>query len=143
MNKSVRVAIITISKLINKAKKSLVNLATILYNLSKKNLEKIEIATIVLADVLDAKKQTFEILVVANSIVDDFISKNLFQKNVSKINIYSKNLIELIRQIYHDNEIFQRIIKIKKTNLKYISTNLIKKNVKLKLKNCEISDELF
>ena len=52
-------------------------------------------------------------------------------------------MIERIRQIYLDNEIFQYIIKIKKINFKRISTNLTKKNVKLKLKNCEISDELF
>ena len=112
------------------------NLTTILYNLSEENLEKIKTTTIVFANVLDAKKQVFEILIVANSIVDDFVSKNLSQKNALKINIYSKNLIELIRQTYYNNEIFQRIIKIKRTSFKRISTNLIKKNVKLKLKNC-------
>ena len=143
LNKSVRVVIAAISKLINKTKKSPINLATILYNLSEKNLEKIKLITATLANVLDAKEQAFEISIVANSIVDDFVSKNFFQKNISKINIYSKNLIELIRQTYHDNEILQRIMKIKKTNLRRISTNLTKKNVKLKLENCEISDELF
>ena len=132
LDKSVRVAIATISKLINKTKKSLINLAIILYNLSKKNLEKFKITTITLVDVFDLKKQVFEILVVANSIVDDFILKNIFEKNVSKINIYLENLIERIRQVYFDNEIFKRI-----------STNLIKKNVKLKLENCEINNELF
>ena len=106
MNKSVRVAIITISRLINKTKKSLVNLATIFYNLNKKNLEKIKITIVVFANVLDAKEQVFEILIVANFIVNDFISKNFSQKNVLKINIYSKNLMKFIRQIYHDNEIF-------------------------------------
>ena len=73
------------------------NLAIIFYDLNKKNFEKIKIVTIALANVLDAKKQIFKILVVANSIVDDFFSKNFSQKNVSKINIYLKNLIELIR----------------------------------------------
>ena len=143
MNKGVRVAIATISRLINKTKKSLVNLATILYNLSKKNLEKIETTIVVFADVLDTKKQAFKILIVANFIVDDFVSKNLSQKNVSKVNIYSENLIEFIRQVYHDNEILQRIMKIKRTDFRRISTNLTKKSVKLKLENCEISDELF
>ena len=119
------------------------NLAIIFYNLNKKNLEKIKTTTIALVDVLDVKKQIFEILIVANSIVDDLVSKNFSQKNVLKINIYLENLIELIRQTYYNNEIFQRIIKIKRTNLRYILANLIKKNVKLKLKNCEISDELF
>ena len=78
LNKSVRVVIVAISRLINKTKKSFVNLAIILYNLSEKNFEKIKIITVGFANVLDAKEQVFEILIVANSIVDDIISKNFF-----------------------------------------------------------------
>ena len=61
------------------------NLAIIFYNLSEKNLDKIKTTTIVLVDVLDTKKQIFKILIVANFIVDDFVSENFFKKISQKL----------------------------------------------------------
>ena len=51
--------------------------------------------------------------------------------------------MKLIRETYSNNVILQRLIKIKQLKKRWMSINIIKTKIKLKLKQCEIRNNLF
>ena len=73
---------------------------------------------------------------VINSLIElfDQIQNDTFQ--------YS-NFLFRIQAIYKKNSILQTIMKVKNDNDRKISIKLIKKNIRLKLNNCEIKFDLF
>ena len=53
------------------------------------------------------------------------------------------DIVKLIRTIYSNDIILQKIMKSKRNELRRISINIIKIEVRLKLNDCEIRDDLF
>ena len=73
---------------------------------------------------------------VINSLIE------LFDKIQNDTFRYS-NFLFRIQTIYKKNSILQTIMKIKNNDNRKISIKLIKKNIRLKLNNCEIKFNLF
>ena len=84
-------------------------------------------------------------------VVEDFIKrteKNIRnESNDQRINEKSldtqSKIMKLIRAAYSNDVILQWLMKIKKFEKRRMSMNIIKANVKLKLKRCEIWNDLF
>ena len=76
---------------------------------------------------------------IQNKIDERKINKKSF---VDKFNVQSK-IIKLIKAIYSNNIILQRLMKAKKLKKRRVSINITKTKIKLKLKRCEIRDDLF
>ena len=74
-----------------------------------------------------------------NEDVEQKVNKKLL---VDELDVQSK-IIKLIREVYSENVIFQRLIKVKRLKKRRVSVDIIKIEVKLKLKRCEIRDDLF
>ena len=77
-----------------------------------------------------------------------FLKKNQQLKNQKKKStidsfMFQFDIIEQIKTTYSNDIILQKIMKNKRNNLKRISTNIIKIEIRLKLENCEIKNELF
>ena len=53
------------------------------------------------------------------------------------------NIMKLIRAIYLDDIILQRVMKIKRESKRQMSMNITRIELKLKLEECEIKDDLF
>ena len=96
--------------------------AFIIYDLYKTNIN----------NEIFLKKSLFYIL----KIVEKFLKKLI-------IFIVKIDLITQIKEMYIENEIAQRIIITKIFEQKRIFYNLIKKRVRIELKNCEIYNDIF
>ena len=53
------------------------------------------------------------------------------------------NIMKLIKTIYFDDVIFQRLMKVKRLNKKRVFLNITKIEMKLKLVRCEIRNNFF
>ena len=149
LNKSVRVVIVVVSKFINEIEKSSINLIAMIYDLSEKKLEIDETMIVTFANIVENSID----IASKDTIIVDFIFDNEFANNAlvhesSTINAFEvdasqMNLMNRIKQIYLDDVILQRIMKAKRENLRRISINIIKKEVKLELDDYEIKNDLF
>ena len=76
-----------------------------------------------------------------------FEKKSTIEKSKEKSTIdsfmFQFDIIKQIKTTYSNDIILQKIMKNKRNDLKRISTNIIKIEIRLKLKNCEIKNELF
>ena len=149
LNKNVRVVIVVVSKFMNEIEKSLMNLISIIYDLNEKKFNKIMITTFanIIENLIDI---VFDIIIVNvtiefanNEFVNDAFVNDAFAINAFKNETFQTKLINRIRQIYLNDIILQRIMKIKKNIFKRISTNIIKKRIKFELENCEIEKNFF
>ena len=129
LDEKVRNAIKLTSLLMNENQKKIIILATMLYELSEKRLFANE-----KSDEKSSAKRVFE-------------KKSTIEKSKKELTIDSFmsqfDIVEQIRATYSDDIILQKIIKSKRNDLKRISTNIIKIEIRLKLENCEIKNELF
>ena len=127
--KKIRNAISLASLLMNESQKKITILATMLYELSEKKLFANEKSNEESSakNVLEEKSRTEKSE--KESAIDSFMSQF--------------DIVKLIRTAYSDDIILQRIIKSKRNELRRISINIIKIEVRLKLNDCEIKDDLF
>ena len=145
LNKDVRVVIVVVSKLMNEIEKSSMNLISMIYDLSEKELDRIMTTT--LANILE---NSIDVAFESTTIVDFTIEfeNNELINNASTINALKSDasqtkLMNRIRQIYLNDIILQRIMKAKREDFKRISIDITKNEVKLELENCEIKKNLF
>ena len=149
LNKSVRVVIVVVSKFMNEIEESSMNLIAMIYDLSEKEFEIDETMIVTFANIVENSID----IASKDTIIVDFIFDNEFANNAlvhesSTINAFEvdasqMNLMNRIKQIYLDDVILQRIMKAKRENLRRISINIIKKEVKLELDDYEIKNDLF
>ena len=104
----------------NENQKKIIILTAMLYELNEKRL---------FADEKSNEESFVKSVLENESTVDSFTTQ--------------LDIIELIRTIYLDDIILQRIMKSKRERLRRISSNIIKIEVRLELDDCEIKNELF
>ena len=125
----VRNAISLASLLMNESQKKITILATMLYELSEEKLfanEKSDEESFA-KDVLEKRSKIEKSK--EKSTVDSFMSQF--------------DIIELIKTTYSNDIILQRIMKSKRNELRRISIKIIIIEIRLKLDDCEIKDDLF
>ena len=115
--------------LMNENQKNVIILAIMLYELSEKKFFADE-----KSDEKSSAKRVFE----KKSTVEKSKEKSAIDSFTSQFDI-----VEQIKAAYFDDIILQKIMKSKRSDLKRISTNIIKIEIRLKLENCEIKNELF
>ena len=117
------------SLLMNENQKNIIILAIMLYELNEKKFcanEK--------SNEKSFTKRVFE----KKSTIEKSKKKSTIDSFMSQFDI-----IKQIKTTYFDNIILQKKMKSKRIDLKRISTNIIKIEIRLKLENCEIKNELF
>ena len=113
----------------NENQENVITLATMLYELSEKKLFANEKSD----EKSSAKRVLEKRSAVEKSEKESTIDSFTFQFDI----------VKQIRTTYLDDIILQRIMKSKRSDLRRISTDIIKIEVRLKLEDCEIKNELF
>ena len=125
----------------NEIEKNLMNLISIIYDLNEKKFN--EIMTTTLANIIENSLNiAFDTIIVDFTIElanNEFVN-DAFAINASKTKTSQTKLMNRIRQIYFNDVISQRIMKVKRENFKRILTNIIKKKIKVELENCDIKE---
>ena len=124
--------------------RNVINLASLLMNESQ---EEIIILTIILYELNEERFFANEKSNEESSAKDVFEKKLKVEKTKEKSTIdsfmFQFDIVKLIKTIYSNDIILQRIMKNKRNELRRISINIIKIEIRLKLNDCEIKDDLF
>ena len=113
--------------LMNEREKNLTRITIMMYDLIEKN---------VLANEKSIEKSfasNFETSTNEKSIEKLFVEKFIDQSNI----------MQQILKAYFLNDVFQRVIKVKRFDHRKISIDLIRKEFNLKLKNCDIKENFL
>ena len=113
--------------LMNEREKNVTRITIMMYDLIEKN---------VLANEKSIEKSfasNFEASINEKSIEKLFVKKLIDQSNI----------IQQILKTYSLDDVFQRVMKVKRFDYQKILIDLIRKKLKLKLKNCEIKENLL
>ena len=113
----------------NENEKIVATLIVMLYELSEENLYANEKSMIE-----SSANETLE---------NDSKSEKSMKKSFSDRFTAHSNIMIRIVAIYSDDDILQRIMKIKREKFKRVSANITKSEVRLELKDCEIKNELL
>ena len=108
--------------LINENEKNVIKITIMMYDLIEENVFANE------KSIEKSFASNFETSINEKSIEKLFVEKFIDQSNI----------IQQILKTYFLNNVFQRVIKVKRFNQKKISIDLIRKELKLKLNNCEL-----
>ena len=124
LNTKVKKTIKITLKFINEKHEKIATLTVIIYKLNEKKLY--------------TKKKLNNDTLINKSQLEKNSKKNFANSNFNKLNVINK-----IKIVYLNNVILQRIIKNKQKKHKYISTNITKTKIKLKLNDCELKNDIF
>ena len=151
LNKRVRNVVNLVVALLNETQKTIVHLVVMIYNLNEKSLfEKKKIDEIFFTNVLekDDEQRTIE-----KSIIDIFnvqfekliidILDVQFEKLIIDILDAQSNIMTMIRAIYRDDVILQRVMKAKKEKERQMSIDITRIEFKFEFENCEIKNNLL
>ena len=127
LNRKIRKVVELISMLLNESEKNVAWLIALIYDLNEKEF----------VDEKFIEKSSTERI--QNENEKQKVNEELL---VDEFDVQFE-IMKLIRAIYFDDIIFQRLMKIKKFERRKISINITKAKIKLKLKRCEIRDDLF
>ena len=128
MKLEIRKIIEIVLKFMNDNREKIIELIVMLYELNEKRLYTNE----------KLIKKSF-----AKNILENSINEKLIEKSFIDNFIIQTNIIKRIKTIYLDDKVLKKLMKYKRENLKRIFSNLIKFEFRLKLKNCEIKNNLF
>ena len=127
LNKEVRNVVTLVVALLNENRETIVRFVVMLYDLSEKNsLEKQKNDEIFFTNNLEKNNERE---------IDETLLFDIFNDQ--------SNIMKLIRTIYFDDIILQRVMKIKRESKRQMSMNITRIELKLKFKECEIKDDLF
>ena len=125
----VRKAIEVAFALMNGSKKIVTTLAVMLYELSEENLY---------ADEKSMIESSAE-----NALENDSKSEKSMKESLSdRLTDHSDIMVRIVA-IYSDDDILQRIIQVKREKLRRVLADIVKSEVCLKLRDCEIKNELL
>ena len=125
LNKDVRRVVELTSMLLNEFEKNIAWLVALIYDLNEEKL----------VDVKIIEKSSTKRVLIEND--EQNVNEKLDEFNVQL------EIMKLIKAIYFDDIILQRLMKTKRLEKRKISINITKAKIKLKLKRCEIRDDLF
>ena len=127
LDSSMRKVIKMTLDLMNEREKSVIRIAIMMYDLIEKEVF--------------ANEKSIEKSFASNletSINEKSIEKLLVEKFIDQ-----SNIMQQILKTYFQDDVFQRVMKAKRSNQRKISIDLVRKELKLKLKDCEIKENLF
>ena len=120
---------------------------TVIFALMNEN-KKIVISLVVMMYELSEKKFYTNEKSIKKSFASEFFEINLsseksLKKSFDNRLFVQSDIMQRIEIVYSNDVTLQQIMKIKRNDLKRVFSNIIKKNVRLKLENCEIKNEFF
>ena len=113
--------------LMNEREENVTRIITMMYDLIEKNVLANE------KSIEESFASNFETLIDEKSIEELFVEKLIDQSNI----------MQQILKTYFLNDVLQRVMKVKRFDHRKISIDLVRKELKLKLKNCEIKENLL
>ena len=139
LNKNIRNVVNLVVALLNEIQKTIVHLVVIIYDFNEKSsFEKKKIDGIFFTNVLEKNDEQKAI---EKSIIDIFDIQ--LEKSIIDTLDAQSNIITIIRAIYRDDVILQRVMKAKKEKKRQMSINITRIEFKLELENCEIKNNLL
>ena len=129
LKSGVRKAIAVTSALMNENKKTIISLVAMMYELSEKKLY--------------ANEKSIKESSASKFLEVDSSSEKSLEKSLDDQLIAQPDIMQRIETAYSSDVTLQRIMKIKRNNLRRVLSNIIKKDVRLELDDCEIKNELF
>ena len=129
LKSKVKKIIVVAFALMNENKETIISLVAMMYELSEKKLY--------------ASEKSVE-----KSFASEFFEVNLsseksLEKSLDDQLITQSDIMQRIEIVYSSDVTLQRIMKIKRNDLRRVFSNIIKKDVRLELGDCEIRNEFF
>ena len=139
LNKRIHNVVNLVVALLNETQKTIVYLVAIIYDFNEKSsFEKKKINEKSFTNVLEKndEQKTIEKLII------DILNVQL-EKSIIDIFDVQSNIMTMIRAIYRDDVILQRVMKAKKKRKRQTSINITRIEFKFELENCEIKNNLL